>query len=115
MIFVRATAFHGAMILVCETKTRFLMPCLSSYRFGLSPLPQGGGKTTANRPKRRLPNVNYTASRGKGKNRAEGILVKREAWNVKREACPPALIALAGLRPSHPETLLWPVSDRAIL
>ena len=31
MVFVCATAFHGAMILVCETKTRFLMPCLSSY------------------------------------------------------------------------------------
>ena len=26
MVFVCATAFHGAMILVCETKTRFLMP-----------------------------------------------------------------------------------------
>ncbi len=25
------TTFHGAMILVCETKTRFLMPSLSSY------------------------------------------------------------------------------------
>ncbi len=31
MAFVCAMAFHGAMTLVCETKTRFLMPCLSSY------------------------------------------------------------------------------------
>ncbi len=26
MVFVCATAFHSAMTLVCETKTRFLMP-----------------------------------------------------------------------------------------
>jgi len=36
MVFVCATAFHGAMILVCETKTRFLMPCLSSYVFRMN-------------------------------------------------------------------------------
>ena len=31
MAFVCADAFHGTMTLVCETKTRFLMRCLSSY------------------------------------------------------------------------------------
>lgn len=31
MVAVFATTFHGAMLLVCETKTRFLTPCLSSF------------------------------------------------------------------------------------
>ena len=31
-VFVCATAFHGAMGLICETKTRFLMSYLSSYQ-----------------------------------------------------------------------------------
>jgi len=37
MVFVCATAFHGAMILVCKTKIRFLMLCLNSYLVNLTP------------------------------------------------------------------------------
>jgi len=43
MVFVFATAFHGAMSLVCETKTRFLLPRQSSH------LPELSSRSNARR------------------------------------------------------------------